>query len=358
MIAGTEEIAAKLAELEKLQRELSASVRAASSPEGFLEGALFFPVERTNFSGKVAAVDGGVLGEEFSAADLVVSRAVAVCFEYENGKLKGQQRLPQVSRPEAFAEFGLESFEFNLYKSLVRLELEVSRAREAIEKFAPDFLFLDGAILPLPHDKPSAESAIAEKYSRVVDGYLKLFSLAIEKNCTLAGVVKDSNSRHFLKTIAGQKSGAASRLGEVLGKTNDSSFLHSLLREAERTAAFSFSESENPVLRDFGKIGGKVCGFYAKPSEYDRPLRVDFLLPKGRGEKTGEEIGFVQALASVVHSLSCIHRAYAYPAVLIEADLRAALDPRELEAAKKLAFSKSKFSHSTMQLRRNARPFR
>ena len=84
----------------------------------------------------------------------------------------------------------------------------------------------------------------------------------------------------------------------------------------------------------------------AVPVAGDRPLRVEFL----EGEKKyGEIIG-------VIASLSKINRNYAYPAVLIDADLRAAMDPLELERAKR---SLSLFAGpELLQLRRNSRPFR
>ncbi len=357
---GAQEIARKLNEFEDAQREACEELRAIGAPnaKGFLEGSLFFTVEKKPFSGKIAAVDGGVLSEELHSFCLVVARSVAVCFDYERGKLMGQARIPQNSHPEAFAEVGLEASEFELYKTLVRLELEVARAAEAIEKFNPGILLLDGAILPLPHDKPGRQSVLAEKYYELVENYKKLFSRAIEKNCVLAGVVKDSTSRHFLKMVAPMLSKSAEAQA---GKSNDSAFLHFLLREGERTSAFAFSENENPRLRDFGEIGATVCGVYLKPAKFDRPLRVDFLLPAnatGTAEGNGGENAFVERLAGALHFLSHSHRAYAYPAVLIEADLRAALDGREIETAVHSILSKSGRPQMMMGLRRNTRPFR
>ncbi len=364
---GIDDIARRVVELDAAQSEACGKLRAAGRPNklDFLEGSLLFGVGKKAFSGRVAAVDGGLTAGEFHAFCLVVSRAVGVSFDYADGKIVKAERVPVVSQPQAFAECGLEGGEFELFKTLVRLELEVARAREVVEKFKPNLLLLDGTILPLPQDKPAKDSPLYQKYFALVESYKSLFAACLENNCVLAGVVKDSNSRHFLKTVSTWDSVQEKKLADAISKTNDSAFLHLLLNEGERTAAFAFSENENPRLRDFGNIGATVCGMYLKPAKYDRPLRVDFLLPAaaagidaGDGGKEMGENAFVKRLAEVLNFLSLGHRAYAYPAVLVEADLRAALDPKELDFASREVLAKVGRSAPFMQLRRNTRPFR
>ncbi|MCX6769518.1 MAG: hypothetical protein NT051_02440 [Candidatus Micrarchaeota archaeon] len=124
-----------------------------------------------------------------------------------------------------------------------------------------------------------------------------------------------------------------------------------MLEEGERTCAFTYSSAstKHPILGDLGSWSEKILSFYLKPVQGDRPLRVEFL----SGQKTFGEI------ASLIHSLSCIHKSYAYPAILIEADLRAALSPDDFERAYGSLFSRlGKNSPSLMRLRRNTRPFR
>lgn len=360
---GIDDIAKRVLDLEAAQSEACLKLRSAPAPVGkdFLEGGLVFGVGKKPFSGRVAAVDGGIAAGEFHAFCLVVSRAVGVCFDYANGKIVKVQRVPGVSHPEAFAECGLEGGEFELFKSLVRLELEIARAREVVEKFKPNVLLLDGTILPLPQDKPAKGSPLSQRYSDLVESYKSLFSAALSNNCALAGVVKDSNSRHFLKTVSTWGCVQEKKLADALSKTNDSAFLHLLLKEGERTSAFSFSENENPRLRDFGALGATVCGAYIKPAKYDRPLRIDFLLPAAAGTAESMETGenaFVKNLAEALNFLSLGHRAYAYPAVLVEADLRAALDAKELDFASREVLAKVGRNAQFLQLRRNTRPFR
>jgi len=100
------------------------------------------------------------------------------------------------------------------------------------------------------------------------------------------------------------------------------------------------------VLREMGTWGEKICAMYSKPVRGDRPVRIEFL----NGQKGFSEI------ADTLSSLCAINRFYAYPAVLIDADLRAMMDPAELERAKK---SLSLFAGpSLLDLKRNSRPFR
>ena len=69
------------------------------------------------------------------------------------------------------------------------------------------------------------------------------------------------------------------------------------------------------------------------------------------GKGTGDD---VDAAASLLFSLSAISENFAYPAVLIEADMCAALDPREIEPLENSLHSLA----GIRPLRRNQRPFR
>ncbi|MEM4261883.1 MAG: hypothetical protein QXI10_02880, partial [Candidatus Diapherotrites archaeon] len=61
-------------------------------------------------------------------------------------------------------------------------------------------------------------------------------------------------------------------------------------------------------------------------------------------------------VASVVFALSSLHREYAYPSVLIDADLHARLSPQEIELVFNKIFDKLGGS-SRLRLRRENRPF-
>ena len=90
---------------------------------------------------------------------------------------------------------------------------------------------------------------------------------------------------------------------------------------------------------------------YVRPSLYDRPLRVEFLCPS-RSEVP------VQAnlVAGIALNQSALHREYAFPAVLIEADLRARLRPEEVDWVFEKIMHKLGRKNFWLQ-RRDRRPF-
>ncbi|VVB98593.1 Uncharacterised protein [uncultured archaeon] len=149
-------------------------------------------------------------------------------------------------------------------------------------------------------------------------------------------MIKDSRSKRFVDIAK-----AAIDL-----HSSDTVFLNHLLKEGERTFAFRYTSDvkRHPITRDFGTEAEAVNAMYLKPVEGDRPLRVEFI---------GSDFS---GIASLVYTLSKINRTYAYPSVLIEADLRAALDPLELERAQKSLAMQT--GMGMMPLRRNSRPFR
>ena len=314
---------------------------------------MFFPVGDCPASCSVAAVDGGIVAEELHSVDLVLARACAAVFWYENGKLKKHCYHPS-SRPEheTTIDYSLESHEFNLLKELVRLETEISTAAATVEKHSPNYLFLDGSIVPLASSKPAKESGLAWRWQDLVGEYKKLFAVAEQKNCEVVGIVKDSRSKQLIDVL--RADAAAGKLlapfSAFLSKTNDTSFFYSVLEPGQRTAVFSYSEADTPVLRDLGQEN-KFEAFYLQAVKYDRPLRVEFL----KSGRNGQE----EKIASLVYSLSKTNRQYGYPAVLIEADLRAAADPQELEIARqKITDRLGPGAATVFRLRRNVRPFR
>ncbi len=115
---------------------------------------------------------------------------------------------------------------------------------------------------------------------------------------------------------------------------------HHLLQPGERTASMPYHE-EKPN-KDLAPLSSGISVFYLKPSKNDLPLRIETLDPD------------VDHAASVILALSAISDSYAYPAILVEADMCAAMDGREMES-----IEASLISFSGMKpLRRNSRPFR
>lgn len=328
--------------IESSRRAEAESVRAENSlPKEALEPQFTIPLKPAKIRGKVSAVDGGILSYEMHGAELLIARAVSSTFNYgeDSGRVEQYSYFPRAfPEPSYRVETGLDERETLWHKSLVRLEFEIQNAIGTARKEKPDYLLLDGSICPLMSDRPAEESRLFPLYLGLLNKYKELYDFCTGNNVLLAGIIKDSRSRRFVEMLDHSVSPGLS----------DTVFLHHFLQEGERTFAFRYSESpqKHHVLREMGKWGEKICALYSKPVKGDRPIRIEFL----NGQKPFGEI------ADFLSSLSSINRSYAYPAILIDADLRAALDPQELERAVK---SLSLFAGpSLLDLRRNSRPFR
>lgn len=318
------------AEKAKILRESNVVFKEA------LEKNIAIPVKKTEINLQIAANDAGLLSKELHGVDILLGRAVAVKFYYEKNKLISVEYHPaSFPKIEYDVKTGLDEREVLWHKSLFRLKLEIRNAISAIEKFLPQIFLLDGSITPLLSDRPSEDSQLGEDYKEVVSLYKKLYSLCERKNIALAGVIKDSRGKRFIEIVK----------GKIEENCADSVFLHYLLNEGERTFVFNYRE-ENTIIRDLSPWGRKVNIFYLKPSKNDRPLRIEFLPSK---------YSFSE-FASILYTLSSISSSYAYPAILIEADMRAALNPEEMESAEKMFSLYS--GGSILPLRRNSRPFR
>jgi len=320
----------------KLAERASQIKSSGIIPACTAESKLVFPVSDSGLDCSVCGIDGGLLYERLHGIDLLLGRAVAVNFVYEKSAVKSFSHFP--SRfPEHSLELksGLDEHEAGLWKSLFRLKKEISVAISTLDKFSPEIILLDGSILPLPSDRPAESSSLFEEYIELVSLFGKLYSECKKRDCILAGVIKDTRAK---------------RLVELVDKSldvPDTVFAGHLLDEKERTCAFSYSDNKSqPVLKDLEEHSGTLKVFYLRPSKEDIPLRIEYL----DCGKSADEI------ASSICSLSSVSRSFAYPAVLIEADLCAAMDSVEMEGVKKQLFALSK--GGIRPLRRNSRPFR
>ncbi|VVC02501.1 NurA domain protein [Candidatus Burarchaeum australiense] len=363
---GMDGIAERIRSAEDERKKLAAELRASKAQYAHaLEKELVYPItlrapegshsaqsgmeplsRSAGKEGGVCAVDGGLLAQEFHGFDLLLGRAVAVNFVYADGKLASHAYHPSAApEPLPNALGGLDLREFAWHQSLFRLSTELGTAAEAIAKFKPKFLLLDGSVAPQIADKPTGTSGLRELYDEVIRKYKGLYELAAASKCALVGVIKDSRGKRFLE-IASKGNPQMERLSN----TADTPFLNHLLQARERTFVFNYVSmpSHDPVIKDLDEWAGRVLAFYLKPSEEDRPLRVEFI----EGTADHDEV------AGVVAWLCSINSRYAYPAVLIEADMRAALDKREMDRAYRSLFLKAGGSQSMLKLRRDERPFR
>lgn len=343
------DIARNYMQKEKEHRELAQRLRFNLGKVQYkdaLEPNLIYKISKKDASTSFAAIDGGIACEEFHGLDIIISRSLAAKFEYKEGKLCAHQYYPS-HRPEfgINAKSGLEQFDKLRYISLIRLRSELECAIGCLKKWDLGYLILDGSIAPLLADKPPSDSQMNEDYMQIVGLYQKLYSLCAEKNTYLIGISKDSRGKRFIDMLAD----IAGEAAPSFANTTDTVFLDHLLQEGERTFAFKYSSAptKNPVLSDLGQWASKINTFYIKPIAGDRPLRVEFLSNSG----TFDDI------ASTIAGICSFHPHYAYPAVLIEADLRAAIDPNEVVHT--IADLRMRLGQrGAMPLRRNSRPFR
>lgn len=326
------------------------------SPE-FLEKVLVHQIPKQELNETIAGVDSGFVGKNFSFMDLVFIRTVGVVFEYEKNKLKKSNYFPNFfSFPQPFASFdGREREEFGKSVSINRLKQEISTASKLIQEYSPHFCFIDGSIVPQPADKPGDDSSIKPSYQEMLKEFEHLYDTANEKNCIILGTVEDSHGTRFKEifdsTILPSLNLPPSQ--NPFQNTTDSIFLNYFLKAGERTTVFRYTRDaqKHPILRDFNsKFSQQVCAFYIKASQYDFPLRVEFL----NGHLNVEE--FANKIAAVVLAQASTHKEYSFPAILIEADLRARLRPEEIQLVEDKIFTKIG-RHSIFFQRRDRRPF-
>ncbi len=325
-----------------------------------LEKQFIFQVPKIELNARIAGIDSGFIGKPLHSIDIVLVRAVGTVFSFKKSVVDKAEYYPNFfSFPTPhIANLALDNNEFECSKSLLRLREEIGTAKKVIEKYSPDYCLLDGSIIPQYADKPRSNSPLVNNYYNIISEFQSLYETAEKNNCQLIACVEDSRGSRF-NSILQETVLAKEKLCDAKQLDNcfDSVLLDHLLQKGERSFAFSYTKkiSEHPILNEFEKKWAEsVFAFYLKPSGFDRPLRVEFL--HSRGENSQALTEHANNVAGIVFALSSLHREYAFPSVLIEADLRAGLKPEEVD----LVFNKIRDKLGkklSMQLRRNSRPF-
>jgi len=327
-----------IASMEKERREAGEKIK---EKEG-----LVLKAEEEKLDGCVVGVDGGMVKKSFHGIDLILLRAVAAAFYYKDSKLSYVDYYPD-SIPVPELKVVVDPFsdlEFEVNSNIERQIKEVDTAREALEKFEPDILFLHGSIIPHYTFVPDKSTLLYVNYKRMVEAYKKLFESVKKKNTILAGVIEDSRGARFCELV----SQILPEHKLVLSRSKDSNILFYSLKAGERTISFPYSSDvkTHPILREF-EDAAKVQTFYIRLGEFDQPVRVDFLADKEDADKK---------ISSVL--LACASNAsYSVPPVLLEADQRAKLSESDLEIFYYDILAKTGSLSSTLELRRERRPF-
>lgn len=352
-IHGYEEGKRQLAgRLQPIKEKDFSSLKSAD----ILEERLFFPIAERELNERIAGVDSGFIGKRLASIDVVLIRAVGVVFDYKKGKVKKSSYYPsffQFPTP-LLTNNALEKDEYLCSKSLMRLREEVQTAKSIIEKYKPNYCFLDGSIVPQYQDKPRKESRVNPLYHNILNEFQLLYKTAEKNKCSLVACVEDSRGSRF-RGILQESILPNEKLlePEKLENLFDSSLLDYLLNLKERTAVFTYSKNieKHPILMDYDKSwSNRIYGFYIKPSLYDRPLRIEFVY---KGENLTD---YCNEIASITLALSSLHREYAYPSILIEADMHAGLKRQEIDVVFNKIMDKLG-KNIKLKMRRDNRPF-
>ncbi len=353
-IKGTEGKKKSIAEkLSALKKEKLDSFNSAE----LLEENFFYPIQPAELNLKIAGTDSGFVGKRMHSIDIILIKTVSAVFSYKKNILEKAEYFPSPTDfPKPFISSNvLENDEFLCNKSLLRLKEEISCSKKAIENFKPDYCFIDGSIIPQYADKPRKDSQLGSDYLDLINLFESLYQTAEENNCNLIATVEDSRGSRF-RSILQKGLLEKNHLIEPssLDCFFDSSLLDYLLLKNQRSFCFNYTSSikDHPILNDFKeKWASKIKTFYLKPSLLDRPLRIEFL-------HNGKELTeYCNEIGSVVLTLSSLHKEYAYPSILIEADLRARLKPNEVETLFNKIQDKLGRDNAFLSLRRNSRPF-
>jgi len=333
---------------------LLAPLRDLKSPNLF--ESIVVSIKKVPFFASVAGIDSGFVSKKLSFIDMVLVKTAGVIFDYKESILTKSIYYPApFSFPKPLLlRSGLEKDEEAQSVSLIRLEEEISCAIEVIKKYKPNFLFIDGSIVPQYQDKPRKESGVNEDYISIVHLFQKLYKTAQENSCILIACVEDSRGTRFRQLLQ-EKILPSSKVkisADSLNGAFDASLLDYYLRPQERTFVFPYTDSpeSHAILKDYSKEWNEsIFVFYLKASEHDKPLRVEFICPNKK-----ELPSLAEKISSLVFSLSSLHKEYSFPSVLVEADLRAGLCEQEISVVYDRLVDKL---GSKIRMRRTNRPF-
>ncbi|MEK6959242.1 MAG: DNA double-strand break repair nuclease NurA [archaeon] len=318
-------------------------------------------MEKASLNFAVAGVDSGFVSKKLSFVDIVLVRTAGVLFDFEKNEIKKTTYYPSAfSLPEPLPlKLGLEKDEEAQSVSLERLKQEVSTSIKMIEKFKPKYLFIDGSIVPQYQDKPRKDSVINEDYESIIQLFQKLYSTAENNSCTLIACVEDSRGTRFRQLLQDEIiPGSMLKVSPAeLGNVFDASILDYFLSQGERTFVFPYTSSieAHAILKDYSSEWAKsIYVSYTKPSEMDKPLRIEFICKEGKSDPA-KLARCAKEISSVVYALSSFHREYSYPSILIEADMRAGLNEQDISVVYDKLVDKL---GPKARMRRNSRPFK
>lgn len=327
-------------------------------------------LEPTSLSGlKIAGIDGGLVRKRFRSMDLVLTRGIAVIFQF------GPEEGPIVDFfPDPFPEpqirpmmLTLSGTELDQLSSLERVAVELRVILSVLEEFHSDLILVDGSLFYHPRDRPQSGSIVYEKFQEVTSLYKQLYNRARKKGTTLVGIVKDSRSSrltsflgdilpHIIRdpNIFEMMQGVDYRW--LLKISRDCDILDTFLEEGERSFIFKYSSelqnNSNSLSEDLTNWASSIWVTYLKTARNDLPLRIEFL-----SDDNTDSIWKIDRALAAILPLSWQHPEYGIPTPILEADTRAKITMNETQLIIDRLMALSGLTYTTLEKRRSRNPF-
>ncbi len=326
-------------------------------------------IEPVRLSGlRIAGVDGGLVRRRFRSMDLLLTRGVAVIFQFGPAEGPRVDFYPDPFPPPApkFLSLLPSGPELDQLASLERVATELAITINVLEEFHADIILVDGSLFYHPRDRPPSGSIASEKFQEVLALYRQLYNRARRYKTIIAGIVKDSRSTRVVNILGDilphvLRDPSAFELMQgidyrwLLKMSRDCDLLDTFLEEGERTFAFRYSSElvqNSNAFDDLADWASSIWVTYIKTAREDIPLRVEVL---GKDSPQGVEI-LDRALAAIL-PLSSHHPEYGIPTPILEADARARISNSETQLVIDRLMAISGLTYTSLEKRRSRNPF-
>ncbi|MFW9961995.1 MAG: DNA double-strand break repair nuclease NurA [Candidatus Sifarchaeia archaeon] len=356
--------------LRKIRKQIDMS-RFPAIASNIIDKQFYTKIEPTTLSGlRIAGIDGGLVRKRFRSMDLVLTRGVAVIFQF------GAEEGPDVDfYPDAFPEpkvspllLTLSNIELDQLASLERIATELRVALSVLEEYHTDIIILDGSLYYHPRDRPQTGSVVYEKFQEILSLYKQLYHKVRKKGTILVGIVKDSKSTR-IATIMGEILPHIVRKPSVfemmqgvdyrwlLKISRDCDLLDTFLEEGERSFAFRYSSelplNTNSTSDNLSAWASSIWVTYLKTAREDLPIRVEYLSAEDDKPDTDK----LDKALSAILPLSSQHPEYGIPTPILEADVRAKITANETRLIVDRLMALSGITYTTLEKRRSRNPF-
>ncbi|MGY5874173.1 MAG: DNA double-strand break repair nuclease NurA [Candidatus Thorarchaeota archaeon] len=317
---------------------------------------------------RIAGIDGGLVRKRFRSMDLLLTRGIAVIFQF------GPKEGPTVEfYPGPFPEpkvkpvmLRLPGPELDQLASLERVATELKVTLAVLDDFHTDLILVDGSLFYHPRDRPQRGTHSYEKFQEVSALYRQLYNKAKKKNTILVGIIKDSRSTrvvnvlgeilpHIIRNPAIFEKMQGIDYRWLLKLSRDCDILDAFLEPGERSFAFRYStdflQNSNAVPEDLSIWTSSIFVTYLKTARDDSPLRIEVLVDPDRG------IQQLNKALSAILPLSWQHPEYGIPTPILEADARARITYNETRLITNRLMALSGLAYSALEKRRSRNPF-